>query len=358
MKGLDFPIIGTLDSSQSSSAGKIFDLSSPAGRKVYFEAKIGDEIAHLKKYLEKGNFFAFLVGKKNSGKGTYAKLFTEIFGEDKAIHLSVGDLVREVHANWDTFSKSPDYAKLKKLYGGYISFDEAVKILHGRSTATLLPTEFVLALLKVRLAGFGGKSVFLDGLPREIDQVSYSLFFRDLAGYTEAPDLFILIDVPEAVIDERIKYRVVCPICKTSRNTKLFVTSRAEYDAKNKEFYLVCDNTDCKGARMEKKEGDELGIETIRPRLVKDEQIIKDVFSLHGIPKILLTNSVPVAEVQKYFKKYEITPEYSFKWDEKAKKVKIIEKPWTIKDDNGVESYSLLAAPVMVSLIKQLVEVL
>jgi adenylate kinase family enzyme len=354
MKGLEFPIIGT----KVPGKNEKFDLASPAGRKAYFEAKVGDEIKHLKEYLEKGNFFAFLVGKKNSGKGTYAKLFTEIFDGDSAIHLSVGDLIREVHGNWDNFVKSPDYEKLKSFYRGYISFEEAVKILHGRSTATLLPTEFVLALLKVHLAKFGGKSVFLDGLPREVDQVSYSLFFRDLAGYTDAPDLFILIDVPEAVIDERIKYRVVCPICKTSRNIKLLVTSKVEYDAKNKQFYLICDNPSCSGARMEKKEGDELGIETIRPRLVKDEQILKGVFSLHGIPKILLNNSVPVTEAEKYFDKYEITPEYSFKWNEKEKKVEILEEPWVIKDDNGIDSYSLLAAPVMVSLIKQLVEVL
>ncbi len=354
MKGLEFPIIGT----KKPGKNKKFDLNSPAGRKVYFEAKVGDEIEHLKEYLKDRNFVAFLVGKKNSGKGTYAKLFTEIFGEDKAVHLSVGDLVREVHANWQEFEKGPDFGKLKKIYRGYISLDEAVKILHSRSTATLLPTEFILALLKLKIEKLGGKSIFVDGLPREIDQVSYSLFFRDLAGYTDAPDFFILIDVPEAVIDERIKYRVVCPICKTSRNTKLFVTSKVEYDAETKQFYLVCDNPDCKGVRMEKKEGDELGIAPIRPRLIKDEQIIKDIFGLHGIPKILLTNSVPVAEMEKYFDKYEITPEYVFKWDEQEKRVKILEKPWTIKDDNGIESYSLLAAPVMISLIKQLVEVL
>jgi adenylate kinase family enzyme len=241
MKGLKFPIIGTKISGQKDK----FDLSSPAGRQAYFEAKVGDEIKHIKEYLKDKNFMAFLVGKKNSGKGTYAKLFTEIFGEDKAVHLSVGDLVREVHANWAEFEKSSDFAKLKKIYRGYISLEEAIKILHGRSTATLLPTEFILALLKVRIEKLGGKSIFIDGLPREADQVSYSLFFRDLAGYTEAPDFFILIDVPESVIDERIKYRVVCPICHTSRNTKLLLTSKVEYDDKKRQFYLICDNPDC-----------------------------------------------------------------------------------------------------------------
>ena len=67
---------------------------------------------------------------------------------------------------------------------------------------------------------------------------------------------------------------------------------------------------------------------------------------------------MPVGEANKYYDRYEITPEYVLDWDKKAKKVAVSEKPWMIKDDNGVESYSLLAAPVLVSLLKQLVEVL
>ncbi|GAH66819.1 unnamed protein product, partial [marine sediment metagenome] len=37
---------------------------------------------------------------------------------------------------------------------------------------------------------------------------------------------------------------------------------------------------------------------------------------------------------------------------------KIIEKPWQILDDRGIPSYSLLPPPVVVSLIKQIAEVL
>jgi hypothetical protein len=66
---------------------------------------------------------------------------------------------------------------------------------------------------------------------------------------------------------------------------------------------------------------------------------------------------VPVKEAKKYFDDYEITPEYSFKWNPKNKKVEVIEKTWTVKDDNGIESYSLLAPSVVVSMIKQLAEV-
>lgn len=356
MKGLEFPIIGT----KVKGITKKFDLTSPQTRKAYFEAKAGDEIKHIQNYLKGESFMAFLLGKKNSGKSTYVKLFMEIFGEDKIEFVSVGDIVREVSSNWETFRQSDDFDKLKSLYRGYISFNDAVRALIGRSTSKLLPTEFIMALLKLKISKLDlkGKSMFIDGLPRENDQVSYSLYFRDLAGYTDSQDLFILIDIPEKVIDERIKYRVVCPICATSRNKKLLITSKIEYDKEKKEFNLICDNPTCKGAIMQAKEGDDKGLEPIRGRLIKDEEILKSVFNLHGIPKILLRNHVPVKEAKKYYDSYEITPEYVLSWNGKTNKVEVSERPWSIKDDKGVESYSLLAAPVIIPMLKQMVDVL
>jgi adenylate kinase family enzyme len=357
MKSFEFPIIGT----KVKGLNRKFDLNSPDGRRTYFTAKVGDEIKHIKAFLDNGNtFVVYLLGKKNSGKGTYSKLFTEIFGEDKVATVSVGDLVREMD-DWESFVKSEKYAKMKGYYRGFVSFDDAVKALRGRSTSKLLPTEFILALLKAHIDELSGKSIFIDGLPREMDQVSYSLYFRDLINYRDDPDLFILIDIPEAVIDERIKYRVICPVCNTSRNLKLLISSKLGYDEKNKEFYLLCDNPACRGCgkvKMIRKEGDDAGIAPIRGRLAKDEEILNKAFSLYGIPKILLRNHVPVVEAKKYFDEYEITPEYVLNWDDREKKVKVMEKSWKIKDDNGVESYSLLAPPVLVSLLKQMVEVL
>jgi len=353
MKNLEFPIVGT----KVKGVTKKFDINSPSGRKEYFELKTGGEIKAIKKYLSGSSFVAYLLGKKNSGKGTYTVMFSEIFGGDKVEHVSVGDLVRDVHANWNKFSKSSDYEKLKKLYRGYISFDQAVEALLGRSQEKLLPTEFILALLKLHIGKIrGNKAIFIDGLPREADQVSYSLYFRDLINFRDDPDLFVLIDIPEAVIDERIKYRVVCPLCHNSRNLKLLPSSKINFDEKEKKFFMICDNPNCEGARMEAKEGDSLGIEPIKPRLLKDEEILKMVYALHGIPKVYLRNHVPVSEVSKYFDDYEITPEYVLKYQDK--KVKVEEKPWSVKDDNGVPVNSLLAAPVMVSFLKQLVGVL
>ena len=357
MKNLEFPIVGT----KVKVLSEKFDINSPVGRKKYYAAKVGDEISHIKKYLKKGNtFVAYMLGKKNSGKGTYTKIISEIFGEDKIAHISVGDLIREID-DWESFSKTKRHDRMKKYYRGYVSWDAAVDAHLGRSQSKLLPDEFTLSLLKAHIDELQGKCLFLDGLPRNLDQVSYSLFFRDLVNYREDPDIFVLIDIPESVIAERIKYRVVCPICKTSRNRKLLVSSKIEYDDKEKEFYLLCDNPDCTGngkTRMVGKQGDELGLEPIRERLNNDEDLLRETFNLHGVPKILMRNHVPVAESGKYFDDYEITPEYGYIWDAKREKVVVTEKPWTIKDDNGVKCYSLLAAPVVVSFIKQLMDVL
>jgi len=351
MKNLEFPIIGT----KVKGLREKFDLESPQGRKKYFEAKVGDEIKHIREYLKDRTFLAYFLGKKSAGKGTYSKLISEMFGEDKVAHVSVGDLIRELD-DWDGFVKTEKYQRMKRYYRGYVSFDDAVDAHLGRSTSKLLPTEFILALLKAHLDELKGKAVFIDGLPRNMDQIGYALYFRDVANYRDDPDFFVLIDIPEVVIEERMKFRRVCPKCQTSRNLKLLVTSKVEYDKKSKEFYLVCDNESCEGVRMVPKEGDEKGLEPIRERLNKDEEIIKSSFSLHGIPKILLRNHVPVDEAGKHFDKYELTPEYVL--TQKNGKVKVNEKAWTVKDDNEVESYSLLAPPVVVSFIKQLGEVL
>ena len=357
MKNLEFLTVGT---KVPGLIGK-FDLNSPEGRKKYFEAKAGDEIKHLQKYFNEGNtFVSYLLGKKNSGKGTYSKLFTEIFGEEKIATVSVGDLVREMD-NWESFKKTKKFEKMKDYYRGYVSVDDAVKAHLERSTSRLLPTEFILALLKAHIDELKGKSIFIDGLPREMDQVSYSLYFRDLINYRNDPDFFILIDIPEAVIDERIKYRVICPKCNTSRNLKLLITSKIDYDQNEGKFYLLCDNPACKGCgkvRMVRKEGDDLGISPIRGRLDKDEEILKKAFNLYGIPKILLRNHIQKDEAKKYFDDYEITPEYVLSWNNKNKKVNVEEKSWSVKDDNGKECYSLLAPPVLVSMIKQMVDVL
>ena len=164
MKSLEFPIIGTKVRDMPAGRHGLtrkFDIESPQGRKKYFQAKVGDEIKSIEKFLNKGNtFIAYFLGKKSSGKGTYSKLLMEIFGEDKIAHVSVGDLVRETD-DWNTFKNTKRFERLKNYYRGYVSFETIVKSLSSRSTTKLLPTEFILALLKAHIDELQGKAIFI-----------------------------------------------------------------------------------------------------------------------------------------------------------------------------------------------------
>jgi adenylate kinase family enzyme len=358
MKDLNFPLFET-----KSAKYKKFNLTDLKERQKYFEYKCGPEIKKLKNYLKKSTFVAYLMGKKSSGKGTYAKMLAEVVDKDKIAHFSIGDMIRSFDEVIKDKNKREEIVKfLKENYRGRVSLEDVMKSWDNRSTKTLLPTELILALVKEEISKLGRKAIFIDGFPRDVDQVSYSLFFRDLIDYREDPDVFVLIDVPTAVIDERIKFRVICPLCNTSRNLKLLATKKVEYDPSagsgQAKFYLVCDNSGCQGARMVTKEGDEQGIEPIKARLEKDEMLIKEAYNLQGIPKILLRNSIPISKTKKITDDYEITPEYFYKLNEKTGKVTTSEKAWEVKDDEGVSSNSLMPPPVVVSLIKQLVKVL
>jgi len=361
MSALNFPIFKT----KIVGLNKKFNLNDPDDRREYFKLKAGPEIEKIRKYLDSGKtFVGYLLGKKNSGKGTYSKLFMEAISpstssEQAAIgHVAVGDIVRDVHAGLSDPKKKKELSEFfKKNYRGFHSLEEMDGLIEGRSQSSLVSTELILTLLKYEISKRPHQAIFIDGFPRGLDQISYSIFLRELLGYRDDPDFFVFINLPTAIIDARIKTRVVCPICKTPRNTKLLATKEVGYDKDKKEFYLICDNPSCGGARMMPKEGDELGIEPIRERLETDEKVFNKLLGLHGVPKVYLRNSVPVSKAAEFVDDYEITPAYSYELDASGK-VRIIEKPWVIKDDKGVDSHSLLPAPVALGMIKQIAEIL
>jgi len=348
----DFPIFKT----KVDGVEEVFDLSLPKEREKYFDAKVGPEIKILKEFLKNNTFIVYYLAKKSAGKGTYTKLMREIFGDDNIGHISVGDIVRKVHkiAEKSEEGKEKLIKSLEPRYRGYMSLEDAMDAILGRSQEKLLPTELILTLVESEIENMPRKALFIDGLPRDLAQISYALFFRNLIDYRRDPDLFVMIDIPESVIDERMKARVVCPVCQTPRNTKLLATKDVGFDEGSSEFFLKCDEH---GERMIAKEGDSAGIESIRERLDRDQTLIDKIFSIHGVPKILLRNAVPVDTADQYVDKYEITPMYSY---EKKTDGSIItkESPWSVKDDEGVEVYSLLSPPVVVSLIKNLVTAL
>ncbi len=352
MKGISFPIFKT----KIEGVKEEFRLEDPVERRKYFDRKAGPEIEKLRDFLQDHTFVGFLLGPKNSGKGTYSKLFMEALGGDRVAHISVGDIVRSVHKDIEGGKASEVTNFLKKRYRGFITVEKALDVILGRDTKTLLPTEVILSLVEREIDRVGRKAIFIDGFPRNLDQVSYSLYFRALIGYRDDPDFFVFIDVPEAVIDERMRHRVICPVCQTPRSLKLLRTREIGYDAEKKEFYLICDNASCGRARMVSKEGDELGIEVIRDRIEVDANVIRMLMKLEGVPKVFLRNSIPVAEANEYVDEYEVTPAYRYELEKGA--VKVIEEPWTITDDEGKKAYSLLPAPVTISLIKQTADAL
>ncbi len=335
-----------------------FDLTNPAEQKEYFKLKLGDDIEKVRSYLKDHTFIAYLLGKKNSGKGTYSKMLVNLIGPDLISHFSIGDMIRKIDKELSDPQKKEELLNfLKNNYRGTYSYEEIVESLEGRSTKKLLPTELILTLAKREISKMGHKTLLLDGFPRNLDQVDFSLFFRDLIGYRGDPDIFVLIDVPKNVIDERIKWRRICPQCKTSRNLKLLPTPHKGFDEDKEEIFLYCDNPQCENVRMVAKEGDELGIEAIQDRINLDESLLKKALSLYGIPKILLRNSVPVSKADELVNDYEITPEYVITRDKETKEVKTEEKPWVFTDDEGQDSYSLMPSPVIVSFVRQLIDI-
>lgn len=352
MKSVQFPITPTRKATDTSD--NVYDVNSPDDRKRYFTNKVGKEISDLREHFRDNTFICYLLGKKMAGKSTYTKLLAEIFGQDKIRHISIGDVVRSLEAvKNDEVAKAELFDYLEKNYRGYISIEDAFDAFLGRSAAKALPTEFILAILKREIEKYPKTNLFIDGFPRTMDQISYSLYFRELINYRDDPDIFAMIDIPEAVIEARIKERVVCPLCASSRNIALLPTSRVIWDKEKSEFYLECDNPECKPVKMVRKEGDELGIETIRDRLEADEKLIALAANLHGIPKIYLRNAVPVEAVGVDIDEYEVTKNYEFKLKDDGS-IEKIEHNWEFDDDNGVRSNSLLAAPVVVAFIKQL----
>ena len=99
MKDIDFPIFKT-----KSEVYRKFDMTNFNHRREYFEYKCGPEIKKLREYLKDNTFVAYLMGKKSSGKGTYAKMLAEIVDKDKIAHFSIGDMIRSL----DEVIKNPE----------------------------------------------------------------------------------------------------------------------------------------------------------------------------------------------------------------------------------------------------------
>lgn len=333
---------------------KEYDLSSRKERYEYFRQKAGDKIDFIKEKLYETDLVLYLLAPKFGGKGVYTGMLMEIFGHDKFHHLSVGDIVRAFPETYKN-EKQQLLDFLKQDYRGEMPLDEAINLTLNPDPTKTLPDSFILSLLKYEIHKRPKKSLIIDGFPRTEDQVTYSLLFRQLINYKDDIDIFVLINVPYAVLDARAKYRVVCPKCHNSRNLRYLPTANVGYDEKTGEFYLMCDNPSCNNQRMGAKPGDELGIKKYEARIIRENNLMNLARSMHGVAHVELFNAVPVEIGDKYMQKYEFSAESTYKF-ENGKVVKN-RGPWVV-EENGKKYYSLEAAPAALQFIKQLYDLL
>jgi adenylate kinase len=129
-----------------------------------------------------------IMGVQGCGKGTQARLLKESFD---LVHISVGDIFR-----WHIQSHTKLGARIKRI------------VAEGE----LVPDDVVEEVVKQRLEQHDWNYGFiLDGFPRNARQAAFFLESYDI-------DAVLLIEVPDAVVQERILNRRLCPTCGLDYN--------------------------------------------------------------------------------------------------------------------------------------------
>lgn len=137
-----------------------------------------------------------LLGAPGSGKGTQAKVLSQDLG---LLHVASGDLFRH-HLGQKT--------ELGLRAGAYMARGE------------LVPDDVTISMIQERLAEpDAANGILLDGFPRTGPQaVALDTMLAQLGQSVAAA---ILIDVPDAVIVERISGRLICPVCQSPYHESL-----------------------------------------------------------------------------------------------------------------------------------------
>ena len=129
-----------------------------------------------------------IMGVQGCGKGTQARLLKEAFDP---VHISVGDMFC-----WHIQSHTKLGARIKRIM----------------AEGQLVPDDVVEDVVKQRLEQHDWNYGFiLDGFPRNGRQAAFFLESYDI-------DAVLLIEVPDAVVLERILNRRLCPKCGLDYN--------------------------------------------------------------------------------------------------------------------------------------------
>ena len=126
-----------------------------------------------------------LLGAQGSGKGTQADLLAE------QLHLkpvASGELLREAMA-----ARTPLGLRAKPYY----------------DRGDLVPDEIVIGMIMESMGQLGGaRGIILDGFPRNITQAE--ALDRALAAEGQRIDAVVYLDVPRAMLEDRLLNRYVC----------------------------------------------------------------------------------------------------------------------------------------------------
>ncbi len=132
-----------------------------------------------------------VFGPPGGGKGTQVERIKRDAG---AVAIAPGDLLRQAVASRTAIGKQvEDYMRRGEL----------------------VPDQLVIDLVRQRMQRPDVRQGYiLDGFPRTLVQLEAAERFLDEAGL--APEVWLFIDVPESVVEERVVGRRTCTVCQAS----------------------------------------------------------------------------------------------------------------------------------------------
>ncbi|XP_047308473.1 adenylate kinase, chloroplastic isoform X2 [Impatiens glandulifera] len=191
-----------------------------------------------------------ISGAPASGKGTQCELITKKYG---LVHTAAGDLLREEIAS------GSENGKRAKEY---------------MEKGQLVPDEIVVRMVKDRLSQPDSQQNgwLLDGYPRSLSQATA------LQAYGFHPDLFIVLEVPEDILVERVIGRRLDPVTGKIYHLKYSPPESDEIAARLTQRF---DDTEAK----------------VKLRLQTHNQNVESVLSMYEDITIKVDGSLPMKDV-------------------------------------------------------------
>ncbi|KAL8059871.1 hypothetical protein ABFX02_03G115400 [Erythranthe guttata] len=191
-----------------------------------------------------------ISGAPASGKGTQCELITKKYD---LVHVAAGDLLRaEVASGTENGKRAKEFMEKGQL----------------------VPNEIVVMMVKDRLSQQDSeeKGWLLDGYPRSQSQATA------LKSFGFDPDVFILLEVPEEILVERVVGRRLDPVTGKIYHLKYSPPETEEIAARLTQRF---DDTE----------------EKVKLRLVTHNSNVEDVLSMYGDITVKLDGSQPKLEV-------------------------------------------------------------